>query len=152
MSLNGSVAYSSSDPFGIQNIFKLPTNAAGTPSGLITPNTQNAAGQWVDRPSRLYFALGMLTNTYPIYLKLYDKASAPVVGTDIPLLTLPLTSNTIWNGTTQLAAPLSFEFSFADIGISFKHGIGYSITKLPADADATAILAGDVTGLNIAWQ
>ena len=147
MSLNGSVAHAASSPFGVQNIFRLPSNGAGVPSGLITNNQGGIA-----RPTRLYFVLGMVINTYPLYLKLYDKASAPVVGTDTPKLTLGLTSNTVYNGSSVIAAPLGFEFSFNDVGVSFVNGIAYAITKLAPDADTTAILAGDVTGLNIGWQ
>ena len=156
MSLNGSVSYSSSDPFGVRNNFRLPSNLVTLPSGLITPN-QNPVVNGVaigaqPRTSRLYWVIGMLTSIYPIYLKLYDTAVAPTPGVGTPFLTLPLTSNTVYNGTTVIAAPLGFEFNFADIGVSFLQGIGYTITKLPADNDTTAIIVGDVTGLNIAWQ
>ena len=148
MSLQGSVANAASSPFGIQQVFRLPSNNAGTPSGLITPVQDTNRSD----PRRLYAVLGMLTNTYPVYLRLYDLNRAPVLTTDVPLLTLPITSNTIWNGTAAIAAPLGFEFSFSDIGITFRNGIAYAMTKLPADFDTTAILAGDVTGLNILWQ
>lgn len=141
---NSSIANADSSPFGIPGIFKLPSNLVTQPQGMIT--TSGDA-----KPRRLFFAIGMLTSIYPIYLKLYDKATAPVVGTDIPRLTLPLTSDTAYNGAALVAAPSAFEFSFSDVGITFFNGIAYALTKLPADADTTAIIAGDVTGLNIGW-
>jgi hypothetical protein len=148
MSLQGSVANAASSPFGIQNVFRLPSNGAGTPSGLVTPVQDTNRSD----PRRLYSVIGMLTNTYPVYLRLYDLNRAPVITSDTPFLTLPITSNTIWNGSAAIAAPLGFEFNFSDIGITFRNGIAYSITKLPTDFDTTAILAGDVTGLNLLWQ
>lgn len=144
---NASVTSASSDFRGIQNAFRIASSAAGTPSGLITPNTSGN-----NRPSRLYAIIGMLTSIYPIYLKLYDVAVAPVVGTTVPKLTIPLTSNTVYNGTALVAAPLVFVIGTENIGVSFTSGIGYALTKLPADNDITAIIAGDVTGLNVLWQ
>jgi hypothetical protein len=75
--------------------------------------------------------------TYSVFLKLYNKASAPTVGTDTPVWTIPL--------------PASGGFSAVlDWGEYFSTGIAYAITKLQADSDTTVIAAGDVTG-RIKW-
>jgi len=67
------------------------------------------------------------------FLKLYNKASAPTVGTDTPVWTIPL--------------PASGGFSEAwDIPVAFSIGIAYAITAAAADSDATAIGANDVQG------
>jgi hypothetical protein len=67
------------------------------------------------------------------YLKLYDKASAPVVGTDVPVLVVPIPPTGLATlPLTQLA------------GLDFALGLAYAITGAAADADATAVAAGDV--------
>lgn len=68
------------------------------------------------------------------YLKLYNKATAPTVGTDTPVITLPIPASTNGNG---------FEFSVPH-GIAFSLGIGYGITSGPADNNADAINANEV--------
>lgn len=65
------------------------------------------------------------------FIKLYDKATALVVGTDVPVLTLPLPAGA--------AANVSI-----DNGIAFLAGIGCAITANMADADTTAIAVNDV--------
>jgi hypothetical protein len=72
------------------------------------------------------------------YLKLYNKASAPTVGTDTPVMTI------------SLAAASPFDFSFAG-GHYFSTGIAYAITGAAADADTTAIVAGDIECLNLTY-
>jgi hypothetical protein len=79
---------------------------------------------------------GIVSNTSAAikYLKFYDKATAPTVGTDTPVMTiaLPATSNTPVN-------------SFAtDIGVYFTLGFTYALTGAQADTDTTALTAGDV--------
>lgn len=73
------------------------------------------------------------------YLKLYNKSSAPVVGTDVPVLSFLLRANT------------DFNFDVADLGVFFSNGIAYAITSSISDGDATAIAAADVIGLNILY-
>lgn len=74
---------------------------------------------------------------YAVYLKFYNKASAPTVGTDTPTWTIPIPSGG------------GFARSFPR-GKSFATGIAYAITKLQADSDTTVIVAGDLTG-SIDW-
>lgn len=74
---------------------------------------------------------------YSVFLKLYNKASAPTVGTDTPVWTIPI------------AAGTGFSKSFPN-GKSFATGIAYAITKLQADSDTTVVAAGDLTG-SIDW-
>jgi len=66
------------------------------------------------------------------YVKVYDKATAPVVATDIPKFTFMVPAN------GQIISP---EFGF---GIPFDLGIAYVITNLVADTDATVVAANDV--------
>lgn len=72
-----------------------------------------------------------------LFLKLYNKASAPSVGSDTPVLTLPL--------------PPEANFAF-DLGTHyFSTGIGMAITAGAADADTAAVGAGDVICLNLTY-
>lgn len=143
--------HASNDAFGVQNVFRLPS-CPTAPSGLITPNTLGN-----NRPSRVYGFSALVVAAYPVYLKLYDTAVAPTIGSGTPILTLALDgakAYAYWNGTaavTVVGSQRSAEF-WGSIGISFLTGIGYTLTKLPADNDATALIAGDVAGLNIFWQ
>lgn len=74
---------------------------------------------------------------YTVFLKLYNKVSAPTVGTDVPIWTIPV--------------PASGGYSkFFALGKTFSTGIAYAITKLQADSDTTAVAAGDLTG-SIDW-
>jgi hypothetical protein len=68
------------------------------------------------------------------YLKLYDKATAPTVGTDVPVLTIPIPANTQGAGLA---------ISLKD-SVEFDLGIGIAITSGSADNDTGAIGAGDV--------
>lgn len=71
------------------------------------------------------------------YLKIYNKASAPTVGTDTPVLTYAL-------GPAR-------EFDIDAGGFYFSTGIAYAMTTGSADADTGALTAADVVGLNITY-
>ena len=66
-----------------------------------------------------------------ITLRFYDKATAPVVGTDVPMIIIHIGSGT------------SKELNFTS-GITFKNGIAYSITAGNALLDATPVSADGV--------
>lgn len=74
---------------------------------------------------------------YNVFLKFYNKASAPTVGTDTPIWTIPI----------QAGGGYSKSFRY---GKTFSTGIAYAITKLQADSDTTVVAAGDLTG-SIDW-
>ncbi len=73
------------------------------------------------------------------YLKLYNEASAPTVGTDTPVLTFAI-------GPAQ-----QFNLTVMDVGIYFSTGIAYALTTGSADSDTGALTAADVVGLNIMY-
>lgn len=76
-----------------------------------------------------------LTNTTASfkYFRLYNKASAPTVGTDSPVLVVGLPPN-----STTISDPVC--------GMAFATGIAYAITGAVADLDATVTAANDVVG------
>jgi len=71
------------------------------------------------------------------YLKLFNKATAPVPGTDTPILNIPIGAGQ----SVTISNPA---------GIKFATGIGFALTGGSALLDATACTAGDVI-LNIAY-
>src|SRR4051812_47141669 len=75
---------------------------------------------------------------YDVFLKLYNKASAPTVGTDTPAWTIPIKAGSGFSANFPLGTP-------------FPTGIAYAITKFQPDADTTPLVAGDVTG-RITWM
>ncbi len=66
-----------------------------------------------------------------IYLKLYNKASAPTVGTDVPIIVIPIPAN-----STQI-------LETGRVGIRFTTGIASAVTLLAADTDTSVITAGN---------
>lgn len=76
-----------------------------------------------------------LTNTSAAtkYVRFYNKASAPTVGTDSPLfiVALPPTENVSHSNTQP---------------ITFAAGLAYAVTGAGTDLDATAVAVGDVIG------
>lgn len=73
------------------------------------------------------------------YLKFYNKATAPTVGTDTPVLTIYLPASTAF----ALDWPL---------GRYFATGIAYALTTGGADADTGALTAADVLALNVEYR
>ncbi len=71
------------------------------------------------------------------FFKLYNKASAPTVGSDTPVMTIPIPAG----------AGANVEFVK---GITFGTGIAFALTGAVGDADTTALAANDVV-LNLFW-
>jgi hypothetical protein len=65
------------------------------------------------------------------FVKLYDKATAPIFASDAPSVTLVLSAN------GQLVSDATWDFA---------NGLAYAITNLIADNDATAVTADAVHG------
>ena len=110
------------------------TGANGTtPYKLISLATTNAN---VVKASggNLYSIVAICLSSTVRFLKLYNKATAPIVGTDIPVMTIPIPANT-------QGAGISIPFS---MGVNFPLGISIAITAGSADNDSVAILANEV--------
>lgn len=82
-------------------------------------------------PGKVHRVIVSNINALARYLKLYDKATAPTVGTDVPAVTLLLP------GTSQQQLDLS------DLGLQFAAGIGFALTTGVADTDVAAVAAGE---------
>lgn len=66
------------------------------------------------------------------YVKFYNKATAPTVGTDVPVFTI------------QVASGATLNVPFGTTGHRFATGIGLAITANAADSDTTAVGAAEV--------
>lgn len=111
---------------GGYTIFRL-LSAATTNSN----NIKGSAGQ--------IFGWFLYNNTSSAkFVKLYNKATAPTVGTDVPVLTVPLPPN----------GGANIEYLG---GVAFGTGIGVGITGAIGDADTTAVALNDVT-VNIFYK
>jgi hypothetical protein len=112
-----------------------PTTSGGlTPYKLISAASTNGSSV-KGSAGQVYVIYAVNTNAAVRYLKLYNKASAPTVGTDTPVLTLPIPGNTAGAG---------FLLNTGGIGIAFATGIALAITTGSADADTGAVAAGEV--------
>jgi hypothetical protein len=110
----------------------------GTSGGLSISRVLSAAstnGTSVKASAgQVYAITAFNTNAAVRYLKLYNKASAPTVGTDTPVLTFAIPGNTAGAG---------FVINI-DKGIAFGTGIALAITTGIADADTGAVAANEL--------
>jgi hypothetical protein len=124
--LVGNIPVGGGDEMTPSSLFHLVA-AAGTNANLI----KNASG--------LVTGWKVLNDTeYPIYVKLFNLATAPVPGSSTPQQTI------------GVQAGESAEVSING-GITYSAGIGLAITKGIADLDATAVAAGDCV-VDVFWQ
>jgi hypothetical protein len=132
-SINGIIPISVSDAFSRLYSFVSFINMATIPYKLISLATTNANVVKADQGNlRSIIAIGLSSTVR--YLKLYNKATIPLVGVDIPVMTIPIPANTQGAGIA---------ISFA-VGIKFSLGISLAITATALDNGNTAVAAGDV--------
>lgn len=125
---SGSAVVTSAAAGGVGAPFRLPTSAASTNATRI----KTGAG-------RVYKIRGINNAAAVRRLKFYDSVlSPPVPGTTaiFDVFILPVGA---------------FSFDMADLGWSFTNGIGFALLQGSADSDTTAVAAGDITDLSIAY-
>lgn len=103
-------------------------SAASTNATLV----KNSAGQ-------IYTVICTNVNASPRYLKLFDKSSAPTVGTDVPVQNYMIPANS--NGFV-IALPMPLQFT---------SGIGFAITTGIALTDSAAVAANEIS-VNIGYK
>lgn len=119
----------------IGNTVAVAATAGGcTPAKLISAASTNATS--VSAVAAQVYSLQVINfNAAARYLKLYNKASAPTVGTDVPVQTLAIPPNSTTGGGFVL--PIG-------VGMEFTTGFAFAITTAAADADTGAVAAGEV--------
>lgn len=120
------------------------TSGGATPGKLISAASTNSTNIKASA-GQIYMLTASNTGSAPRYLKVYDKASAPTVGTDTPKFTFLLpTASTAANGAGS-------NIPIPDCGIVFTLGIGIAITTGVADSDTGAVGANEVV-VNYAFK
>jgi hypothetical protein len=120
-----------SNPFPVKLI---PTTADGlTFTKTISAASTNATSTKASA-GQVYGIVATNINAAVRYLKLYNKASAPTVGTDTPVATFAIPGNTAGAG-------LALNFPQ---GLAFATGIAWALTTGSADADTAAVAASDL--------
>ncbi len=97
----------------------------------IVATASNNAGVLKASSGRLLGISAFNVAAYPVYIKFYDKASAPVPATDNPVAVFGVPANS-----------QDLNITFPD-GRLFTVGIAYAIVKLITRNDNTALVAGD---------
>jgi hypothetical protein len=115
---------------------------AGTPAVPATPYFVNSAATTngalvLTGTSGLQAFYATNTGATAAFVKLYNKATAPTVGTDVPEMIIPVPAAV--SGVPGIAA-LTPGFN----GYRFALGLGIAITGGVADTDTTAVAAGQV--------
>jgi len=111
---------------------EVSTNAAIEASAASTNATVVKAGA-----GSLLWISGYNTSSTDVFMKFYNKASAPTVGTDPAVMRVALPAEAAFN----LALPFKFTT-----------GIGYSITTGHLDTDVAAPAAGAIKSLNVVYR
>lgn len=107
--------------------YQMPTTAATTNAVVVTTASATLTG-WQ----------GSNVSGTEYWVKFYDKASAPAVGTDIPVLSLRLPTQSPFPDLTPL---------------KFVNGIAMAITMTGAVADTAGVsIPGDIVGINIFFK
>ena len=139
-----------SGTWNVGSITTLPALAAGTadigavkqthkptPYKLISAATTNATSVSATANTLLYGYYISNTNAAVRYVKFYNKASAPTVGTDVPVLTLAIPAS----GAANVSFPA---------GVNFTTGLAFATTTGAADTDTAAVAATEVI-VNLAY-
>jgi hypothetical protein len=116
---------------------------AGTPAAPATPYFVNSAASTngaliLTGTSGLQAFHATNTGASAAFVKLFNKATAPVVGTDVPEMVIPVPAAV--GGVPGVNPRLDMGFN----SFRFPLGLGIAITGGAADSDTTAVAAGQV--------
>jgi hypothetical protein len=118
----------------ILSLLVLKTGAPAALSARLASLATTNATSVKPTAGKVYRILLYNSNASIRYLKIYNMTTPPVVGTDIPLVTLALPATALYS--QDLSIP-----------ISCSSGIAYAMTGGVADTDTTAITANDIQGV-----
>lgn len=129
---------------GTVALFSLsPAHAQTAPLKWLTTASTNATLVFA---SKALLGTGIVVNTTTTvyYLKLYDKATTPVCGTDVPKWTIPIPSSVS-------SSPGGFPMPLGQ-GLTFANGVGFCVTGGIADNDTTPAAAGIAINLGVSGR
>ena len=115
---------------------------AGTPAPPATPYILNSLATTngaliLTGTSGLHAFYATNIGATPAFVKLYNKATAPTVGTDVPAMIIPIPA-------AVAGVPGTATLPIGTNGFRFALGLGIAITGAVGDSDTTAIGAGQV--------
>lgn len=109
-------------------------DTATLPFRLISAASTNATSVKASAGTITTITAVSMNETTVSYLKIYDKATAPTVGTDVPVLTIAVPTHLQGAG---IVIPIPN-------GVTFSNGIAIAVTGGVADSDTTAVGADEV--------
>lgn len=128
---------------GDVDVLTLPALPAGASGGWTPSKTLSAASTNATSLKASAGQVGIIvatnTNASARFLKFYNKASSPTVGTDTPVLTFLIPGST--SGFTINCG----------VGFEFTTGIAFAITTGVADADTGAVAANEIV-VNLGYK
>ena len=104
------------------------TTTAATLSSAATTNATSVKAS----AGNLYSVTASNVGAAAAFLKIFNLATAPTVGTSVPFLTIPIAASGV------------VSIPFGAQGMRMATGIAFAITNLVADSDTTAIAAAQV--------
>lgn len=118
---------------GTWNVGVQPITSGGlTPHKTVSAASTNATSV-KGSAGQLYEIFCSNVNAAVRYLKLYDKATAPTVGTDVPVWTLAIPGGTAGAGFAKTIP----------MGLAFSLGIAFALTTEATDAGTTGVSANE---------
>lgn len=112
----------------------IPLTTGGCTISRILSGASTNATSIKGSAGQVYGVFAINLNAAVRYLKFYNKATSPTVGSDTPVLTLPIPASTtgagFWIGLPQ--------------GIAFSTGVACAITTGVADADTGSVAANEI--------
>lgn len=109
------------------SVYRFQSAAAGTNSTLVKSSR-----------ARLFKLCAFNASASVKFLKVYNRGSAPTVGSVAPVLDFPI--------------PVGYwEFETTEHGLQMPLGIAFGITGAVGATDSTAVAAGDIVGLNMLY-
>jgi hypothetical protein len=110
------------------------TANGATPATYVSAASTNATSVKASA-GQVYGVLLSNVNAAARYLKIFNKASAPTVGTDTPVMNLIIPGNAAGAGSNV----------FLPVGAAFSTGIAFAITTGVALLDTGAVAANEIT-------
>ena len=109
------------------------TNPTGTTYNVVTAASTNSAVVKATAGTLYEITISNPTAT-AAYVKLYNKATAPTVGTDVPVMTIPVPA------TSATTMPIAL--TFGQVGKRFAAGIGIACTAAAVATDTGVSVVG----------
>lgn len=110
-------------------------HAQSAPKKYLSAATTNST-LVLGRASYVNMIMAVNTTATIYYLKFYNKVTAPVCGTDVPVLTVPVLAN------SAVSLPVS-------LGLNFSAGVGFCLVGGIADNDNSVAATGVVINVGI---